>query len=432
MTVVELLARIRENYFSTRKNKRYGADQMDYESDWTHRTITYMLLLFFRTFRILSNYAFLTSTPRWREIFATFFEGRMSDHLLCDPLKPYFEKELSDRTFNNREGKGSVAAINQVIEDIATASNGYTEPARIIKLDISGYFPNARWSVMEECFQQVIDKYKYDIDAEYGEGYGDFLKWIAMISINCNPTSHCVLKTPRHYWYSYIDMYKSLFPKTEGVGAPIGRLSSQHAMGLYINDIILWLSVDCGILVVCFVDDIVMVVPESLHLYALSLIPVIRERLRERGLNLAEHKFYDQPWQHGLEFLGSHIKPYRIHLNNSTYNRAMLRIGEFNAMSRAEKLENIDMFVSSINSYTGLLKNRTDYKRTISLRNSISAEWQEMTVWEQRRQCVLCRPEYSVHARLARRYGSDKRKYNNSINVLKIMNYDKERTARAA
>lgn len=118
MTDRELLIKVMRNYFATRRNKRYGRDQMDFEARWTASLVRFCRSLSERDYRITGNYAFLTSTPRWREIFATSFDGRMADHLLCDALKPYFERVLSPRTFNNREGKGAQAAINQVIEDI--------------------------------------------------------------------------------------------------------------------------------------------------------------------------------------------------------------------------------------------------------------------------------------------------------------------------
>ena len=106
-----------ETMYVTRKNKRYGRDSIDFERRWTPELRRMAHELATRSFRVERNYAFLTSVPKWREIFATEFQGRMADHLLCDSLSPYIERELHPRTFNNRVGKGSQAAINQVIED---------------------------------------------------------------------------------------------------------------------------------------------------------------------------------------------------------------------------------------------------------------------------------------------------------------------------
>ena len=410
MDFVEFFGIVRQCYFETRKNKRYGSDQINFEVDLTSSLLRFATELWNRIFRILQNYAFLTSIPRWREIFATFFEGRMADHMLCDPLKPYMELELSDRTYNNREGKGSMAAVNQVIEDICTVTEGYTKPARIIKLDLKGYFPSALWSYMEYCINGVITKYESEIDAEYGDGYSGFLKWLAMICLNCNPAAHCELRTPKSFWYEQIPPEKSMFSRGEGIGAPIGRLASQHAMGLYINDIVKWLNEECGIHSVCFVDDITMVMEEERHGYALSLIPIIRQKLADRGLRLNEKKFYDQPYYHGLELLGSHIKPFRIHLNNKTYSRGLDKLAEYNVMDAGEKEFKLDRFVASVNSYTGQLKNGTDYKRLQLFRSCIALEWWDYVEWDQRRLCVVPRQGYKRVDVLSRRYGSVRRK----------------------
>ena len=133
MTEIEFFAMLLSVMFSTRQNKRYGRDSMAFEVCWTPQLVRLMRELRARTFRILHNYTFLTSIPKWREIFATEFAGRVADHLLCDTLKPRIERTLHTRTFNNREGMGSQAAINQVIDDICEVSECYTQTAWIIK-----------------------------------------------------------------------------------------------------------------------------------------------------------------------------------------------------------------------------------------------------------------------------------------------------------
>ena len=287
---------------------------------------------------------------------------------------------------------GSQAAINQLIEHINVVTHNYERPARIIKIDFSGYFPNALWSYAEKCICQVIDQSDYNDKA--------YLKWLTMIAIHCNPAAHCELRTPAHFWTQHIDPEKSIFNKYVGVGAAIGRLLWQTAMGLYVNDVIIWFTEECGIRLVCFVDDIVMVVPEELHEYVLSLLPEIRRRLASRNVRLNEKKFYDQPYEHGVEFLGSHIKPYRVHLNNRTYGRALNRVHALNGEARKD----IDAMVSSFNSYSGLLKSRTDYNRLISLRDELAQAWWKWLKWDERRLCINYKSEYSVNSRLNKKY----------------------------
>jgi len=382
----------------TRRNKRYGRDCAAFEMGWAANLLRMMRSLQERTFRVDRNYAFLTSVPKWREIFATSFEGRIADHLLCDALSPFIDAELHPRTFNNRKGKGGQAAMNQVIEDICTVSEGYTQPCRVIKWDLRGFFPNALCDEIERCFRGVIDRHADELARTYGPEVPSFLRWLAMVCIHCNPAGNCELRTPRRLWREHITPEKSLFSKAPGVGTPIGRLTSQIGMGLYMNDEVRWLNDECGIRSTLFMDDCVMVMPERLHGYALALMPVLRKRLAAKGVVMNERKFYDQPYQHGLEFLGSHIKPYRIHLNNNTYGRALERVHEFNAAG--DKLEVLDKFVASINSYTGLLKSRTDFNRIGALHEAIGPEWWAFCRWDAGRQCLAYLPRYTINERL--------------------------------
>lgn len=373
---------------------------MAFEANWPALLVRHMDALQNRNLRLIHNYTFLSSLPCWREIMATSYEGRLADHDVCDLLMPYIERELSDRTYNNREGKGSIAAVNQVMEDIFEVTEGYVKPGRVIKNDISGFFPNAIWDVAERCIVDVVDKYQDELTAQGVDV--EELKWKVMVAIHANPAAHCERRTPAFFWKLYIKPEKSILTKPEGVGASIGRLLWQTAMGLYINDDIRWLNETCGIRTVCFGDDIVMTVPERLHGYALSLIPELSRRFEAKGIRLNSRKFYDQPCEHGLEFLGSHIRPNRLHLNNKTYERGLQRVEELNKIKDKERY--VDTFICSINSYTGMLKNRTDYQRMIKLIQCVDSSWWTYAYWNRQRQCVSVYQKYCERERLNKKY----------------------------
>lgn len=394
---------------ATRKNKRHGKDSVAHEVHWAAQTFRDFQARLDRTFRVNEHYAFLASIPTWREILATDFCGRMADHELCDPLEPYFEETLHERTYNNRVGKGCQSAINQVMEDIFEVSQGYTQPCRIIKWDLSGFFPNAVWDIMEDCFADILERNRADIDAGHGEGYTDYLRWLAMVIIHCNPAQHCELRTPKHFWAEHIKPEKSVLNKPEGIGAPIGRLPSQKAMGLYINDEIRWINDECGIKATLFMDDCVMIVPEERHEYALSLFPVLRERLGRKGVRLNEKKFYDQPYRHGLEFLGSHIRPNRLHLNAKTIARCKDKIRAFNAVR--DKEAELERFLSCMNSYIGLLKNRTDYIKIMRLLRMVDLEWWHYCYWNVRKQCITAVPSQNHRERITRKFNLKRKSY---------------------
>ncbi len=401
---------------TTRKHKRYGSDSVNFEYEWPVLLIRFMDGILNGEFTIEEIYAFLVSYPKWREIFAVCFEGRMADHILCDTLKPYVELELHDMTFNNREGKGSQAAINQVIDNINEASRGNTQVAWIIKWDLKGFFPNSIRSIMREMFEKIIFKYADAIISDHGEAVYNLLLYLARICVESDPARHCTLRSPWHMWGEHIEREKSLFYKPPGIGVPIGRMSSQMGMGLYINDEVKWLNDECGVPTVVFMDDGVMVVPDERKDYALSLIPELRRRLGAKGVRLNDKKFYCQQHWKGLEFLGSHIKPNTIILNDATYYRAMERIHAYNNLPVHEKFRMLDRFISTINSYTGLLKTRTSYHRLCKLRDAIGADWWQWLLWDDVRQCVVSKPEHQFAQRIRQKYHLKIRKNEKSRN----------------
>ena len=404
MTDVSFFSMLLDLMFYTRRNKRYGRDSMAFEVNWPPLLVRMMRELMARTFRILHNYTFLTSIPKWREIFATEFAGRLADHLLCDTLKPYIERTLHPRTFNNREGMGSQAAMNQVIEDIFEVSQGYTQTAWIIKWDLAGFFPNAVCTHMEYGFARVVDAYQDEIAAQYGEWMPSFLKWLAMVTIHCCPAKHYERRTPKYLWEQHIKPEKSILNKPDGIGVPIGRMTSQTGMGLYINDEVAWLNDECGLRTTVFMDDGVMVVSDNAKMYALSLMPKLRQRLSAKGVRMNDHKFYCQQHWKGLEFLGSHIHPWSVILNDVTWSRCVARIHEYNQLAAVEKYRELDRFISTVNSYTGLLKNRTSYNRIIQLKETIGEEWWQWLDWDHLRQCVVSKPQHGFRQRLNEKY----------------------------
>ncbi len=96
MTQEFLYKTLLDTMFASRANKRYGKDSIDFEVAWVPKLMRMIREVDDREFRVDENFAFLTSVPRWREIFATLAEGRIGDHLLCDTLSPYVERELHD------------------------------------------------------------------------------------------------------------------------------------------------------------------------------------------------------------------------------------------------------------------------------------------------------------------------------------------------
>ena len=104
-------------YLITRKHKRNSADCVEFELHWQRNLLRLALDMNDRTLQPTA-YTFVATRPKAREVFACDMGQRICDHYIAEDMRPHIERRLTDRTFNNRIGKGLNAAINQIAEDI--------------------------------------------------------------------------------------------------------------------------------------------------------------------------------------------------------------------------------------------------------------------------------------------------------------------------
>lgn len=338
-----------------------------------------------------SAYTFIAPRPRPREVFACEMALRVVHHYIDIRLRPLIEDELTDRTFNNRIGFGCDAAVNRVAEDIAEVSRGFTRDAWIIKMDLSGYFPNASQDIVYRQLSGLVER-RYEGDDK------DMLQYMILRSVFSYPTRHCYRKSPLWKW-SAIPDEKSLFKKPDGIGGAIGHLIWQNAMNYYLNDLDHFVIDDCGLRYVRFVDDMCIVTDNKES--TLVLVNDIRQRLAEFGCTLHPKKFYCQHYTKGVDFIGSRIKMDRVYASNRVLRNAHQAVRNFNKSPRVTLLES---FLSSMNSYFGILKTRNEYGNLCNLLDEISPKWLEYCYFDKGRKCLKAKAGFTHRELLSRKY----------------------------
>ena len=150
-------------YYKSRKNKRRSFDSVRFELDLESNLKSLCDRINSRSVDTSGNYAFVVTYPKPREIFATVMENRILHHYIDWRLRDIYEKVLSDRSFNNREGKGLHMAISTFQNDVREMSENYTNDAWIFHLDLKGYFPNADVEIALNQQLKILDEF-YDGD----------------------------------------------------------------------------------------------------------------------------------------------------------------------------------------------------------------------------------------------------------------------------
>lgn len=388
-----LLDELLETYLVTRSNKRRSRDAVLFEMDYEKSLVRLCDDLNGRKLDTTPNYAFVVTTPKAREIFATAMYVRVVHHYMDRKLRPIYEDVLSDRTFNNRKGMGLHSCIARFREDVREMTREYTRDAWIVHLDLKGYFPNADVEIALAQQLGLIDKYYIGEDE-------DDLKYMMTSCMRADPARHCSVYVPRSNW-SAIAPEKSLFNKLVGTGGAIGFLCWRNAMGHYINDVVKWLQTFSFLRVVVFVDDIYIVTTDKARL--LALMPEIRARLASLKVQLNERKFYCQHYSKGVHVLGSRVKFDREYADDSTVVRAFRKIESWkhepNLQWKTQRL------LSSLNTYIGIFRPKTMRNVLERFKESALSAFHRYLEWNGDSGCFRLKPRYSFKSVLSRKYG---------------------------
>lgn len=268
---------ILEAYLDCRKRKRSTVGATEFELNYVHNLVELMNEVNSRQYRIGKSICFVVRYPRYREVFAGEFRDRVVHHYIALRLEPLFERIFCGRTCNCRKGKGQLAGVTQLAEDIREESENYTKDAYVMKVDLKGFF----MSIIKSKLAKMIDDF---IVAHYEGDDKEDLRWLCNLVIMHRPELNCERRSPLWMW-NFIPKEKSLFTNGEDRGIAIGNLFAQLFANFLLN------TIDWKIDAVCvrhnrYVDDISFVSKDKEKL--LSTIPMLRTELGKLGLRLNE------------------------------------------------------------------------------------------------------------------------------------------------
>lgn len=394
-------------YFIARAGKRKSADSVSYEIHWQRNLLRLVRDINHHTLQPTA-YTFISMRPKPREVFACDMGMRIVHHYIDDRLRSLIESHLTPRTYNNRKGMGLCAAINQIVEDIYSKTQGFTRDAWCITWDLSGYFPNAKQDIVFQQFSHILNE-------DYQGEDRDDLRYMVERSVFSYPTEHCDIRsTPEQR--ALISPEKSLFNKPLGTGGAIGHLIWQNAMNLYTSSIDKWLQDECGLLHVRFVDDN-HVVTDNKEAFLAYIMPELRRRYEEYGCTLHPKKFYCQHYTNGTRFCSTTIKMQRVYVSRKNVRDFRACIRRYNQRPCVGRMGKM---IASINSYLGICKTRNGHHVAMSALDTLSRKWYRYVHLDRERMCLVANEGYTAEDRLVAKY---------RIKLKNKKKYDKTRTA---
>ena len=378
---------ILEAYLDCRKRKRSTVGATEFELNYVQNLIELMNEVNSRQYRIGKSICFVVRYPRYREVFAGEFRDRIIHHYIAFRLEPLFEQIFCDRTYNCRKGKGQLADVTQLAEDIRDESDNYTKDAYVMKVDLKGFF----MSIIKSKLARMVD----DFIVEYYKGDDkEDLRWLCNLVVMHRPELNCERRSPLWMW-NFIPKEKSLFTNGEDRGIAIGNLFAQLFANFLLN------TIDWKIDAVCvrhnrYVDDISFVSKDKKKL--LSIIPMLRIELGKLGLRLNEKKFYLQHYSKGVQFTGAVIKPDRIYVANHTINSFAFAVERLGKAAEMGMIYDINKNISSVNSYLGIMSHYNEYATKRRIMAKLPQEFYEYCYIEGHFDVVKLKYKYTEKA----------------------------------
>ena len=364
------IAELFQAYYNCRSNKRNTANALAFEINYESKLLNLCEEINNGTYTQGRSIAFIVNKPVKREIFAADFRDRIIHHFIINKLNPLFEKQFIYDSYSCRVGKGTLFGIKRVNKFIRQCSCNYTKDAYILKLDIEGFFMHIDKNILFNRLHIFINKKLVESDKEL------LIELCKKIIFN-NPVENCIIKGKKSNWND-LPATKSLFHSPTNCGLPIGNLTSQIFANFYLDSFDHYIKHELQIRYYSrYVDDFVILHNDKEYLK--SLIPQLSNFLLSTlQLNLHPKKIYLQHYKKGVIFLGAVIKPYRIYIANRTKGNFYTAIEKQNSIVKERKptKEEQVVFISSINSYLGIMKHYKTYKlRKKMINKNLSAWW---------------------------------------------------------
>ncbi len=256
--------------------------------------------------------AFKINDPKPRDIHKAKVRDRLLHHAIYRILYPYFDRKFIFDSYSCRIGKGTHRAMNRFLEFGRKVSKNNTRTCWVLKCDVRKFFA----SIDHEILKNILKKYLADEDVIW------FLNQI-------------------------IDSFH--VESRPGVGLPLGNLTSQLFVNIYMNVFDQFLKRELKIrCYIRYADDIVIFHENRIYLEDM-LLRISVFLATQLKLFFHPNKVLIKTLSSGVDFLGW------IHFSHHRVLRSSVKWRMYNKLEKNFKQ-------AAISSYLGLLSHGNTYK----------------------------------------------------------------------
>lgn len=378
-------------YETARLGKRRTVDEHKFEINDVASILELRRQLLTYSYKPSSGVTFIIHDPVTREIVAAPFSDRIVHHFLFNHCADWWDRRFLPDSYSCRKGKGTLYGQQRLARHIQIASENYTRPVKVMKLDIQGYFMSlnrkrlyrrVRWGLERQFNDPVRDDNFNCIrclpcDRQKLFNLLDFT-WRQVIFDE--PMENIKIRGRSSDWDT-LPANKSLFRQPPGQGIVIGNLTSQLLSNIYLDQLDRFIFFDLGYEHYGrYVDDFYIVIPEDRSDQLLRDVGLIECFLKEKlGLVLHPKKRYFQDARKGVPFVGAIVYPRHIipsHRFCRNFRRAAYKL----ATTGEGGIEGLVARMGSVSHI-----NHRKYFRQIFDELGWDFNWVEQDLWEEMR-----------------------------------------------
>ena len=295
------------------RGKRMRKDVQEFERHLMTNIIQLHRDLVTKIYRHGSYHAFNISDPKPRNIHKALVRDRLLHHALYRVLYPFFDRTFIADSYSCRIDKGTHKAINKFKEFVDKVSENHTRTVWVLKCDIRKFFA----SIDHAKLKKILFMYISDRDIQK----------------------------------LLIQILSSFYAIEKGKGVPLGNLTSQLFVNVYMNEFDQFAKHTLKAKqYIRYADDFVFLSHDRVSLEI--LLPSVASFLQDKlHLYLHPHKVSLSTVASGIDFLGwVHFLHHRV-VRTTTKRRMFKRMREYPTNE-------------ALQSYLGMLQHGNAFKLT--------------------------------------------------------------------
>lgn len=327
--------------------KRNSINQLKFEINLESNLVDLYHDLRNGDYKVGQSIAFIVTRPKIREVWAADFRDRIVHHIIYNAISVSFHKRFIRDTYACIPERGTHDGLRRVSGFARSITQNWSQPAYFLKADVANFFNSINRYILLFLLEKNIHE----------EWLRILIRQVALH----DPRNNYAPRSSR-LLFERVPPHKSLFNTSDGIGLPIGNLTSQFFANVYLNELDQFIKHSLKVNYYGrYVDDMILFHedPYILNFWYKEIDDFLKSKLE---LHLHPNKKHINLADKGIDFTGFIIKPGRNYLRQTSLSGCKRKIAEWEYLGSPIDSQSLNDISQSINSYLGMLRQVNGYR----------------------------------------------------------------------